>query len=1213
MKKYLFSFVALTTILAGCGKEIDLQFEKVEPNTPTITTTLRASVPETKVSTDNAGYFNWQAGDKVTVLNTSGTAYEFSTASGGTSVDFSSSAFTGTLGTEAFYPASANHESGKFNLEPSFTWSADASMMPMLGVVNTSDNTAVFSSVGGIVKLICYNVPADARKLVVTSATKKLTGLFTPSGSPKEIATADKGDGDNVVTVNFAAGHATDMVFYLPMPTGSVGVLTFEVKDDSDEVLFTKTTAGAPTIVRNNMIVAPALNCSPALWSEDWSDYSAGDVPSGKTDRKGYGNATLTYSQTNGTGTSAGTTQIYTGTMYAGGTSPELLIGKKGSGESVAGGTFTVAGIPTNGAASMFLSFKHYKTVEISLSTGVTAAKTSFTSDGSETVLLTNTGSVSTFDLTFTASTTNNVRLDDIVVVKSYNTPQINVSATSMTIGVGYLSNNSITVNLANGVDDLGINTVLSGADYSWVESAVISEGKLVVTAKAANAAADDLTATVSLKATGAEAKSITVTQKTALVSKPSTISAVPGNGTFTASWAKDTHATGYLAYLCDSDDEADPETNGTALTPSLDGSTYSVTQSGLTNGTNYYLYVKVNGVAENYVADTQWAVSDAITPNSGTLFYEKITAVGSLVSGDKYLIVYEDGPVAFNGGIASDSYDVTSNNISVTIADSKIVSNSTTNAASFVISGTTGSYTIKSAAGYYIGRTSSSSSTGIDASTSTSCTHAITFSDGNAVISDSGSGSAMYLRYNSAADQCRFRYYSKSTSVQAVQLYKLNDPRSAAGIAWKKSGVAADSDSATMLTGDDTMPTITLDNPNSLSVTYSSTATDVATINASTGALTLVGEGSTTISASFADGDATYKPATVSYTLTVTDSRTVCATPTFSPAAGSVSADTDVTISSATTGATIYYTIDGTTPTTSSSHGTVGTPSATVTIDVAKTVKAIAVKDDYRASSVASASYTISGVATPLSAPDDVTITTMNASSFTATWKAADNASSYAWILSDSSTAPASTSDSSVKAYGTSASDCTQSGTTWTLTKTGLNLSGKYYLYVKAVGDGVSYTDSGYSSKSAILIILDCSSNIFSLSTSGNDASSEISKTVGDYTYKLYAKDACYYYGSKALLIGTTGSYITFPAISGYKLCSVSASNCKGASAKGTVSVCPTSSTTAVTGGTASTIAAEGSKTWTLTGTSVNTAYRLYIGNAYNLQYTNITLIYFE
>ena len=76
---------------------------------------------------------------------------------------------------------------------------------------------------------------------------------------------------------------------------------------------------------------------------------------------------------------------------------------------------------------------------------------------------------------------------------------------------------------------------------------------------------------------------------------------------------------------------------------------------------------------------------------------------------------------------------------------------------------------------------------------------------------------------------------------------------------------------------------------------------------------------------------------------------------PTFSPIAGVVAANTEVAISTITEGATIYYTTDGTNPTTSSS--VYSTP---ITIDAAKTIKAIAVKDGYPDSDIATAAYTI-------------------------------------------------------------------------------------------------------------------------------------------------------------------------------------------------------------------------------------------------------------
>jgi trimeric autotransporter adhesin len=79
-------------------------------------------------------------------------------------------------------------------------------------------------------------------------------------------------------------------------------------------------------------------------------------------------------------------------------------------------------------------------------------------------------------------------------------------------------------------------------------------------------------------------------------------------------------------------------------------------------------------------------------------------------------------------------------------------------------------------------------------------------------------------------------------------------------------------------------------------------------------------------------------------------------ATPSFSPAAGTYSSVQTVTISDATSGATIYYTINGTTPTTSSA-----VYSAPITVGATETLEAIAVASGHSTSAIATAAYTIS------------------------------------------------------------------------------------------------------------------------------------------------------------------------------------------------------------------------------------------------------------
>jgi 6-phosphogluconolactonase (cycloisomerase 2 family) len=82
-------------------------------------------------------------------------------------------------------------------------------------------------------------------------------------------------------------------------------------------------------------------------------------------------------------------------------------------------------------------------------------------------------------------------------------------------------------------------------------------------------------------------------------------------------------------------------------------------------------------------------------------------------------------------------------------------------------------------------------------------------------------------------------------------------------------------------------------------------------------------------------------------------------ATPVFAPGAGTYTSSQSVTISDATSGATIYYMVDGSTPTTASP--VYSTPISISGNGTNETVKALAAKSGYTNSAVASASYTIS------------------------------------------------------------------------------------------------------------------------------------------------------------------------------------------------------------------------------------------------------------
>lgn len=181
-----------------------------------------------------------------------------------------------------------------------------------------------------------------------------------------------------------------------------------------------------------------------------------------------------------------------------------------------------------------------------------------------------------------------------------------------------------------------------------------------------------------------------------------------------------------------------------------------------LSAGTHDYQYISF----ERDRITWDFVNSQIIISPAGEKFWQKITSTTELESGD-YLIVYEDGSLIFNGGLAA--LDANYNHVSVTITDDTIEYDSTTEAAKFTYNATTTS--LKSASGYYIGATSDSNS--LDTSTTIEYTNTITFTSDDVNILSSGGA---YLRFNSASNAERFRYYKSSTytAQKEIQLYKL-------------------------------------------------------------------------------------------------------------------------------------------------------------------------------------------------------------------------------------------------------------------------------------------------------------------------------------------------------------------------------------------------------------------------------------------------------
>lgn len=174
---------------------------------------------------------------------------------------------------------------------------------------------------------------------------------------------------------------------------------------------------------------------------------------------------------------------------------------------------------------------------------------------------------------------------------------------------------------------------------------------------------------------------------------------------------------------------------------------------------------VSYDGKTCEYPITVKEASTGGDNENTETKYYVKVTSAPTDWSGT-YLIVYEDGKIAFDGNLTT--LDAVKNTVDVTIEDGKIEATDAMKARQFTINA---SGHIQSASGYYIGQTSDTN--GLKSNKTTSYTNTFSLNTDGTVNVVSGGA---YLRYNATSGQERFRYYKSSsyTGQEAISLYKL-------------------------------------------------------------------------------------------------------------------------------------------------------------------------------------------------------------------------------------------------------------------------------------------------------------------------------------------------------------------------------------------------------------------------------------------------------
>ena len=152
----------------------------------------------------------------------------------------------------------------------------------------------------------------------------------------------------------------------------------------------------------------------------------------------------------------------------------------------------------------------------------------------------------------------------------------------------------------------------------------------------------------------------------------------------------------------------------------------------------------------------------------TGSGEYVKLTEALTDYSGE-YLIVYEAGSRAFNGGLEESSLlNGNENYIPIAISDNVVQATDEVENARFIVAKVDGGYSIQSASGLYIGR--SENSNGMDIAQTYNENLVNTFPNCS-TIRGTGGADLQYNNNTQPSQQNRFRYYSSAQ--QPIALYK--------------------------------------------------------------------------------------------------------------------------------------------------------------------------------------------------------------------------------------------------------------------------------------------------------------------------------------------------------------------------------------------------------------------------------------------------------
>ena len=299
-------------------------------------------------------------------------------------------------------------------------------------------------------------------------------------------------------------------------------------------------------------------------------------------------------------------------------------------------------------------------------------------------------------------------------------------------------------------------------------------------------------------------------------------------------------------------------ETEGASIFYTLDGSTptassIAYTEPFVVSETTTVMAIAVKDGEESLVAKAKYTIG--VNPsNPDALNFKLVTSTNNMEEGMRYIIARDDKAAGALTKTSSSNY---LSRVEVETADDIIVTSD--DVSVFIVEEMAGGWSFKNeATGKYLIATSAKKLAYVDEP------KAWKLNTNDGVTMTFGDYGTMLYNVNTP----RFTTYTSdpSTSMLLAHLYMETEE----GPVHKKDVEMAFSiDNVVMTLGEEfTEPTLTI-NPENLPVTYTSSNTSVATVNAETGKVTIENIGTTEIIATFA-GDEVYNEASAAYLIKV-------------------------------------------------------------------------------------------------------------------------------------------------------------------------------------------------------------------------------------------------------------------------------------------------------------------------------------------------------